>query len=108
MKQKLKGWVEEPMVKEEETVNFSPPKELDKWEAVNERQDGLQLIKILHQLAHDKDGNKAGIQEIVDLEVVAPPELGKASGAGPRAIPMVAMPSGGGRGVEEVALGREL
>ena len=57
MKQKLKGWVEtttdaDEVKAEEETASESVsrmvertvPKEPDKWEAVAERQDGLQLM----------------------------------------------------------------
>ena len=42
--------------------------ETDNWEKICARQDGLALIKILHEYVHDKDGITAGIQEIVDAD----------------------------------------
>ena len=56
---KLKGWVEE---------TTDPDAEKDNWEKLSARQDGLALIRVLHQFAHDKDGVTAGMQEIVDAD----------------------------------------
>ena len=42
--------------------------ESDNWEKLSACQDGLALIRVLHQFAHEKDGVTAGMQEIVDAD----------------------------------------